>query len=288
MANIKFNDLEAINNQNSASSELPGFFTLGGDGDEAIVRFMHDSTDSFDIVSTHSITVNGKFRNINCIRDPREPLDKCPLCARGDRINNRIYIHLIEYVVDPTTNQVVAKPRVWDRSLSYAQTLKNYLDNYGPLSDMICKIIRHGARGSMQTTYEIVPNLNKQIYPDNVYVKPANAFENYTAVGTAVMNKNYQEMTYFVQNGTFPEPVANNSNSVQPVMPTYNDPIDPTGYRQINVTPASVPFTQTDTPVGTINPPQFTPVQPSYTGTPNPAVVTPSVTPVVNRPQRYY
>lgn len=270
MANISFNELQSMNNERAASSELPGFFTLSGDGDEAIVRFMHDSTDSFDIISTHSITLNGKFRNVNCIRNPKEPLDKCPLCERGDRLNNRIYIHLVEYVVDPSTNQVIPKLRIWERSLAYAQTLKNYLDNYGPLSDMICKIIRHGARGSMQTTYEIVPNLNKQIYPDNIYVKPVGAFENYTALGTAVLNKSYADLQSFVQTGSFPENRADDSAvRVSPIPQTA---------------PQSMP---NFIPVGNEFPPTNM-TQPSYTGTPNPAVVTPSVTPVVQRPQRYY
>ena len=301
MANINFNELEAINNQNNAANELPGFFTLSGDGDEAIVRFMHDSTDSFDIISTHSITVNGKFRNVNCIRNPKEPLDRCPLCARGDRINNRIYIHLVEYVIDPSTNQVVPKLRVWDRSLSYAQTLKNYLDNYGPLSDMICKIIRHGARGSMQTTYEIVPNLNKQIYPDNVYVKPVGAFENYTALGTAVANKSYEDLQFFVQNGTFPEPSNNNYSTVEPVKPMTAPPQFPNSipvaepYVAPQLSPSYTPAGNDFPPTQVIQP-QLSPttnpygnpaVVTPYTGTPNSAAVPPAVTPVIQKPVRY-
>ena len=290
MANINFNEINSFNQNNSRNNEIPGFFALSGDGDEAIVRFMHDSTDSFDIVSVHSVNLNGKFRNVNCIRDPKEPLERCPLCARGDRINNRIYIHLIEYVIDPATGQVSAKPRVWDRSLVYAQTLKNYLDNYGPLSDMICKIIRHGARGSMQTTYEIVPNLSKQVYPDNVYIKPTDAFANYKAVGYAVLDKSYDELQTYVQTGNFPEPQPRTNKTVN----TINNiqPVDPTGYQQINVTPLTVnqpaypPITPNYNPMGN----DFTPPQtPTVVTATNNTFPTPAaVTPVVQKPVRYY
>ena len=59
-----------------------GFFKLNDDGDEAIVRIMHDSPATFDIVAVHPFEVGGRFRNINCIRDPRDSVEKCPFCSK--------------------------------------------------------------------------------------------------------------------------------------------------------------------------------------------------------------
>lgn len=211
MAKVNFNSLdeaEFSSGSGANNGNDVGFFTLKNDNDEAVVRFMCDSTDDFEILTVHDVQLGQRYRKVNCIRDPREPLDNCPLCKSGAKISNRFFIKLIQYtrVVDPATGaqSIVPQPMVWERSTSYAKTLKSYLDNYGPLSDIICKIIRHGKAGDMQTTYEIVPNLSKSVFPDEVYVKDPTLFGTFEAFGTIVMNKTYEEMEHFLVQGEFP------------------------------------------------------------------------------------
>ena len=218
MAKVNFNNVDEIEAQtqgNGAPGSDVGFFTLKNDNDEAVVRFMCDSTDDFEILTCHEVQIGSRYRKVNCIRDPREPLDNCPLCKSGARINNRFFIKLIQYdkVTDPTTGvvKVVPKAMMWERSTAYAKTLKSYLDNYGPLSDVICKIIRHGKAGDMQTTYEIVPNLSKAVYKDEIYVKETNLFGDFEAFGTVVMDRTADEMNHFLATGEFPARQATNA-----------------------------------------------------------------------------
>ena len=82
MAQLNFNNIQLSDNNNTQLSNV-SFFSLKNDNDEAIVRFAHDSVDSFELLTTHDISYNGKFRKINCIRTPKEPLENCPLCASG-------------------------------------------------------------------------------------------------------------------------------------------------------------------------------------------------------------
>ena len=216
MAKIQYSD-SAVITGNSDNNRV-GFFTLKNDCEEAVVRIMQDSVESFEILTTHPVTVNGKYRRVNCIRNPYEQMDKCPLCATDTKIETKIYIRLVEYTND--NGNIIASPKVWERSISYANTLKSYLDNYGPLSDMVCKIVRHGAPGDMKTTYEIIPNLSKNVFPDNVYVKHSELFDGYSALGTAVMDKNFDELNEFVLTGQFPNkgnttPVTQNTTTQQ-------------------------------------------------------------------------
>ena len=219
MGKVNFDNLDEVMSTTSTDNGNDiGFFTLKNDGDEAIVRFICDSTQDFDIRTVHSISIgNNRYRKVNCIRDPRDPIDKCPLCANGTQISTRFFIRLIQYnkVSDPQTGaiHVVPKAMIWERSVSYAKTLKSYLDNYGPMSDVICKIIRHGGAGDMKTTYEIVPNLSKAIYRDDIYVKDPTLFGTFDTLGTIVMNKDYNELDYFVKNGKFPAQDNSNSNA---------------------------------------------------------------------------
>lgn len=222
MAKVNFNNMQddsAYSTSNNSGSDV-GFFTLRNDNDEAIVRFMCDSIDDFEILTVHDIQIAGKFRKVNCIRDFNDPIDKCPLCASGTKINQRFFIKMIQYnkTTDAAGNVVITpKAMIWERSTQYAKTLKSYLDNYGPLSDIICKIIRHGKAGDMQTTYEIVPNLNKTIYRDEVYVKDVNIFGDFNAFGTIVMDRTYDEIVQFQMTSQFPQRAKKENNSEEPV-----------------------------------------------------------------------
>ena len=228
MAKVDFNNMQddsAYSTSNNAGNDI-NFFTLRNDNDEAIVRFMCDSVEDFEILTVHDIQIGGKYRKINCIRDFRDPVENCPLCASGTKINQRFFIKMIQYekTTDPATGNVVVTPKaaVWERSTAYAKTLKSYLDNYGPLSDVICKVIRHGKAGDMQTTYEIVPNLNKMIYKDEIYVKDTNLFGDFTAFGTIVMDKTYDEIQQFQMTGQFPQRQQTQTNTTPaPVAQNY-------------------------------------------------------------------
>lgn len=211
MAKVSFDAaVSTMNNENSNSGNGIGFFSLKNDGDEAIVRIMHNSVDDFDILTTHPITVNGKFRSISCIREPRDPMDKCPLCKNGTKVQSRIFIHMIQYTTN-ADGSVEAKPVVWERSISYATKLKNDIDEYGPLSNCIFKIRRNGKAGDMQTTYDMRLG-NPNMYNESNYPKLEDAFKDYTALGTIVMNKTYDEMSSFVANGSFPDTQKPNNN----------------------------------------------------------------------------
>lgn len=226
MAKVNFNNLdeaELNSGNNAGNGNDVGFFTLKNDNDEAVVRFMCDSTDDFEILTVHDVQIGQRYRKVNCIRDPREPLDNCPLCKAGTKISNRFFIKLIQYnrVTDPNTGvqSIVPQAMIWERSTAYAKTLKSYLDNYGPLSDVICKIIRHGKAGDMQTTYEIVPNLSKTVFPDEVYVKDPTLFGTFEAFGTIVMDRNYEEMTHFIATGEFPARQTNQQTDATAAAP---------------------------------------------------------------------
>lgn len=209
MGYVSFDSLNNNVQSNSQNNNNGvGFFSLKNDGDEAIVRFMHDDTSSFEIVATHAIQLNGKFRRINCVRTPNDPIDACPLCARGEKLDYRFYIHLVQYVNNPD-GSVSAEPKIWERSISYANKLREYINNYGPMSDVICKIVRHGRAGDMKTEYEIIPNLNQQVYRPDVFRKVNGAFDDFKVLGRVVLDKNANEINEYLNTGNFPMPNNN-------------------------------------------------------------------------------
>ena len=89
MAKYSYDTYEDLRKSNQQQSRQPkerkvGYFKIN-DGEEAIVRFNYSSPKEFDIVTIHNIKVGDRFRKVSCLRvDGREPLDNCPLCAKGE------------------------------------------------------------------------------------------------------------------------------------------------------------------------------------------------------------
>ena len=247
-----------------------GYFALKNNGDEAIVRIMHDTTADFDMLAVHPTMIAGKRRNINCLRSPYEPIANCPFCAAEKQIRTKIYIHLLEY----TRNQdgtVTATPKLWERSASYATTLKSFIDTYGPLSNNIFKIKRNGAAGSMETTYDVLymPPMN---FPESVYVKDMEAFKDVQALGTAVLNRTAEQMQKMImdEQAVAGSVEAVNATPVAPIQePTYTQPV----YNQTIVQAQPEP----STPVTLTEPRSYTPD--TQTATEDPGIA---------RPRRYY
>ena len=208
MAQVSFdvaNEIEMSRAQNQSNGF--SFFSLRNDGDEAIVRFIYDNTSQFQIFTVHDVTINSNgretTRKISCLRNPRDPIDMCPLCKSDKSSRNVFLIQMLQYTVDPNTNSVSMKPVIWERSMTYANRIKSLIDEYGPLSDCIFKIKRCGAAGSRDTTYEIYYG-NPRMYPDDVFVKDFSVFDNVNLLGTIIMDKNFDEIESYLRTGSFP------------------------------------------------------------------------------------
>lgn len=202
MAKVSLETIEKFSN-NAQDKNRVGFFTLKNDGEESVVRFLVDSMDDMDILTVHEVQAGGKYLKVSCNRELDESPDKCPLCASGSKLVQKVYIKMLQYGTDETGN-IVCFPVIWERSPQYAIKLREYLNNYGPLSDIICKVVRHGGKGDLKTTYEIIPNLNKMIYPDSKFVKDTSAFVGYKVLGSLVKEKTADEMRTFLATGQFP------------------------------------------------------------------------------------
>ena len=176
-----------------------GYLKLANDGDEAVVRFCYTNPDQFDILTVHDTKVDGKFRRVNCLRESfKSSPDTCPFCAAGEKPKNRFYVKLIEYTRDENDPQKVnAQPKIWDTSTSYVNVLNNLCTEFGDISDFVFKIKRNGMKGDTNTSYSILPT-NPAVYTADAYPKNNDAFKDYNILGTAVLDKTYDELAEMV------------------------------------------------------------------------------------------
>ena len=224
MAKVSFNEFnvsaDANNTGTSGGDYAVKFFSLKN-GEDAIVRILVDSADDFDIRTIHRVTMDGYQygRNVNCIMEGNNP-STCPLCASGNKINQKLFIRMLKYSVE--NNAVVVTPVVWERNVYDrnfgTQALINCIRDYGPLSDIICRISRVGE--GLNTVYNATYGLNimpntKSVYRDELYPKNVTLFGDFDVLGVSIMDKNYEELTQFLQTGTFP--LRNNNATSGPV-----------------------------------------------------------------------
>lgn len=183
------------NNNNNTFHNYLKYFSLKNDGDEAIVRFMTDSPDQFDILDVHNVK-NGQWEFMyNCIRDYRDPIDRCPLCAAGMPMRRRFFIKLIQYTNEG--GRILSEAKIWQRSTNYVNIIKSIMDEYSPLSDYLFKIKRIGKAGDTNTTYNIIP-CNPSVYSQEVYRKDLSLFDGYNVLGSTVQDKDYNELNKLV------------------------------------------------------------------------------------------
>ena len=234
MAKISYEAFQKVQEEQDSGSGV-GFFSLKNDGDEAIVRIMHDSPEDYDILSVHPIKVGDKYTKVECI-DDNVHADSCPLCrAEGVKLQYRFFVHMIQYVKDEQGN-IVSKPVVWDRSAREMSTKLNALiQEYGPLSDCVFKVRRNGKAGEKTTTYEIMFG-NPNIYRSDLYPKDSGVFKGYSASGKQVMIKTADEMRHFLSNGTFPDKNTENANGAADTHSQVTPPGAYTGGQSPNMT----------------------------------------------------
>ena len=249
--------IDAIQDTSTSTGNKLPLFALKNHGEEALVRIMHDTVESFEIVTTHKVQVGQRYRNVNCLRDPHQPLDVCPLCKAGSKLQQRIYIHMLRYTVN-AQGQIEVTPCVWDRPAgSYATKLKTLLNNYGPLSEVLFKVQRNGAAGSKDTTYELfmAPPAN---YNPNNYPKQDDAFKDYMAVGSIVLDKDANEMYQYLATGSFPQ---SNANTVNANMYPANPVATPNPVAAAPIPTAPIP--SAPIPTGVVSSIPTTPIAPT-------------------------
>ena len=180
-----------------------GYFFLPDNESSAIVRFDYSSTDEFQFADVHRIKTDNGYRNVACLRTPKDPLDKCPLCASGAQRSSKMFVRLIEYTT-AEDGGVQINAKIWERPAYFSKTLETYLKEYGDLRDVVFKVVRKGAKGDMKVSYDIMYK-NPMMYSEEAgFKKDFSAFDDFELNHHSFMERNADEMKYFLENGSFP------------------------------------------------------------------------------------
>lgn len=213
MANYNFTDYESKRTQGDRPKV--GYFTsLKDDGDEAVVRFNYNTKADFKVVTVHRVLDAGIWKDVECLKGMYDTNDKCPLCKSGDKMKSKIYVQMLQYNKDEQ-GKITVEPVVWSRGYGFVPELLEVIADAvedekiapnTPIRDIVFKIKRVGAKGSLDTRYKLKV-MQPAVVPDNVFVKDFSAFEKFDSAHHDYWVKSEEEISYFLENKKFPEVV---------------------------------------------------------------------------------
>ena len=189
MARFNVNEIDNYGGQGGG-----GFFSLKNDKDVATVRFMYNTIDDVEGFAVHEIEVDGRKRYVNCLRDYNQPVDDCPLCAAKRRVLAKVFVH----VYDEETQEI----KVWDRGKTFFSKISSLCARYNPLVSTPFEIERNGKKGDTKTTYETYALDTDDVTLEDLPEVPE-------LLGTLILDKTYEELEFFLDNGYFEEDVEN-------------------------------------------------------------------------------
>lgn len=190
MARVSYEDSEKY-----FSGSGSDWFQLKNDGDVARVQFMLNSIDDIPIFSTHKVKVGDKERYVDCIRNPQDPIDACPFCAAGLPAKAVRFIVMFQH----DDNKV----KIWERGRQFISKLQGLINRYNPLEEKVFEVERHGKAGDTNTKYEIYPL-------DGVEPVNMDEVEMPELEGSLILQKSFEDMEYYLDNGNFPSDDGNN------------------------------------------------------------------------------
>lgn len=181
----RFNAQEADNYGNNGGA---GFFGLKNHKDTAVIRFMYNTIEDVEGFSVHEIEVEGKKRYVNCLRDYKDPVDVCPLCAAGAKVHAKLFLHVFD------EEEGVVK--TWDRGKKFFDKIASLCTRYNPLVSTPFEIERNGKPNDTKTTYETFAQAT-----DDITLEDLPEVEEF--LGTLILDKTAEELDFFLDNGYF-------------------------------------------------------------------------------------
>lgn len=181
MARFGINDADNYGGGNNS------FFSLKDDKETARVRFLYNDINDVEGVALHEVQVGNGTMDVECLRLYNDPVDTCPLCAAGYKVNAKIFVPLVDVDTGET--------KIWTRGKKFISKLSSLCTRFNPLVGTVFEIERNGKKGDTSTTYEMF-----NIQSDNSRVED---FDEIKPEGVAFLQKTFDEMNNYLQTGSF-------------------------------------------------------------------------------------
>lgn len=192
MARFDGSNIDQYGSQNSGSGV--SFFQLKNDKDCARARFLYNGAEDIDGYTIHRVQIGDKERDVNCLREYNDPIDKCPFCKAKIPSSAKLFI--------PVYNEDMQQIQLWSRGKSFYAKISNWCARYPNTVSRVVDIERNGAKGDTKTDYQFYPVSEDDTTIDDI-LDDCGLDELPNPLGTVILDKTAEEMETFLQTGSF-------------------------------------------------------------------------------------
>lgn len=185
-----------IEQYKSGSGRKTGFFKLVDNGDTARIRLLYNGAEDIEAFVVHRVKVGDWDRPVNCLLEDGAPLDDCPFCREKIAKMARVYI--------PLYNEDADQVQTWERPNSFYGKLSGLCARYPNIVSQAFDVERRGAKGYQKTDYDFYPIGQPDGTTIEDILEDCGLDEMPKVLGVSVLDKNADEMEYYLKNGEFP------------------------------------------------------------------------------------
>lgn len=237
-----------------SSSSNSSWFQLRDDGDIARVQFLHDTFEDIHPITVHKVPVGDRERVIDCLRNPGDPKEVCPLCAADYSLRVVRYVIMYQHPDDGNEGGI----KIWERGKQFMTLLQGFFNRYPEdFKHKVFEIQRNGKRNDKKTQYTMY--LCDRVDPYDV-----SDIELPQIIGKIVLQKSYEDLAYYVEHLEFPD-TEGSKETVLPQRPVRRVAVEPRVSSTPEVRPRAAAPTRTQPA-----PTQSTPAQSPRTPRPVP------------------
>ena len=165
MATFDFNQVKDIIPATS-NSDKPKieFLSLKDHGWMAEIRFMYGEGETFQAETVHNVAEAGKpARYVPCLREPGQPVDACPLCAKGSKIIIQYFIPVFVSKITSINQygqfqeEVINRQMLLQRGSKFDALINSAIrqSESKPLVCTLFNLVRNGKAGETGTVYTL-------------------------------------------------------------------------------------------------------------------------------------
>lgn len=192
MARFDGSNIDQYGSQNNGNGVQ--FFSLKNDKDCARARFLYNGAEDIEGFTVHRVQIGDKERDVNCLREYNDPIDKCPFCKARIQATAKLYI--------PVYNEDMQQIQLWSRGKSFYSKISGWCARYPNTVSRVVDIERNGAKGDTKTDYQFYPVSEDDTTIDDI-LDECGLEELPNPLGTIILDKTAEEMETFLQTGSF-------------------------------------------------------------------------------------
>lgn len=219
MSQFSFEDYKSVVNKaqsGSTPSAKIGFFKLGADGAQALVRVNCAKADDLQFATIHKPVYGKKyeglsnpFAGISCLNPLGSYGDDCPLCkaaaqegALVGKATKQVYVQMLVSYKDAVTGTYTAvQPVIWERPAGFSKELATKISTYGDLSKVMFIVTRNGTGKDTRYSFDLAPS---EIFKPEMIPADFSAFNGFKINKHSYWEKTVDEINTFLATGSFP------------------------------------------------------------------------------------